>query len=54
MLEFASTASLVGSEEKLGMDPRIGQLVCYGLCRELFSSGAVALLNSVEDFVKGC
>jgi hypothetical protein len=34
-------ASLAGSEEKLGMDPWIGQPACCGLCREPFFSGAV-------------
>jgi hypothetical protein len=36
MLDFASTASLVGLGEKLSMDSRIGQSVCCRLCRELF------------------
>jgi hypothetical protein len=45
---------MVVSGEKLGMDLRIGQPVCYGLCREPFFSEAVALLNSVDDYVKGC
>jgi hypothetical protein len=34
-------ASLAGSGEKLGIDPRIGQSACCGLCREPFCSGAV-------------
>jgi hypothetical protein len=51
---FAPTASLVGSGEKLGTDPRIGQPACGGLCREPFFSGAVALLNSIDDYVKDC
>jgi hypothetical protein len=42
-----STASLVGSGEKLGTDPRIGQPACWGLCREPFFSGAVTPSNSV-------
>jgi hypothetical protein len=54
MLDFAPTASLVGLGEKLGMEPWIGQSTCYGLCREPFFSGAVTLLNSVDDFMKGC
>jgi hypothetical protein len=54
MLGFAPTALLVGSAEKLGMNLWIGQPVCYGLCQEPFFSGAVALLNSVDDFAKGC
>jgi hypothetical protein len=40
--------------EKLGTEPHIGQPVCCGLCQEPFFSGAVALLNSVDDYVKGC
>jgi hypothetical protein len=38
---LTSTASLVGSGEKLGTDPRVGQPACCGLCREPFlgSSG---------------
>jgi hypothetical protein len=51
---FAPTASLVGSGEKLGTDPQISQPTCCGLCREPSFSGAVALLNSVNDYVKGC
>jgi hypothetical protein len=53
MLGFTPTASLVDSGEKLGMDPRIGQLTCCGLCWKPFFSGAVALLNVVDDFTKG-
>jgi hypothetical protein len=53
MLGFAPTALLVGSGEKLGMDPWIGQPACCELCREPFFSGAVALLNFVDDYVKG-
>jgi hypothetical protein len=40
-------SSLVGSGEKLGTDPRIGQSACCGLCQEPFFSGAVTLTNSV-------
>jgi hypothetical protein len=54
MFGFAPTASLVGSGEKLDMDPQIGQLACCGLCWEPFFSEAVARLSSVDDFVKGC
>jgi hypothetical protein len=54
MLGFASTASLVGSGEKLDTDSRIGQLACCGLCQEFFFLGAMTLLNSVGDCVKGC
>jgi hypothetical protein len=53
-IDFAPTASMAGLGEKLGMDPWIGQPVCYGLCQELFLSGAVVLLNSVDAYVKGC
>jgi hypothetical protein len=51
---FAPTTSLVGSGEKLDMDPWISQPLCCELCRELFFSGAVTLLNSVDDYTKGC
>jgi hypothetical protein len=51
---FAPTASLVGSGEKLGMDPWISQLSSYRLCQEPFFSEAVALLNSVDYYVKSC
>jgi hypothetical protein len=44
-----STASLVGSGEKLGIDPRIGQSAYCGLCREPFFLGAVTLSNAVDD-----
>jgi hypothetical protein len=40
-------ASLVGSGEKLGTEPRICQPVCCGLCREPFFSGAMTLSNAV-------
>jgi hypothetical protein len=45
---------MVGLGEKLGTDPWIDQLSCCGLGRELFFSGAVALLNSIDDYTKGC
>jgi hypothetical protein len=51
---FASTASLVSSGEKLNTNPLIGQSTCCELCQEPFFSGAVALLNSVDDYTKGC
>jgi hypothetical protein len=38
----------------LGTDPQISQPMCYGLCRELFFSGAVALSIVVDDFMKVC
>jgi hypothetical protein len=39
--------------EKLGMDLWSGQLVCYGLGREPFFSGAVDPFNSVDNFMIG-
>jgi hypothetical protein len=50
---FAPTASMVGWREKLCMDLWIGQPSCYELGQEPFFWGAVALLNSVDDYVKG-
>jgi hypothetical protein len=50
---FTPTTSMVGSGEKLGTNPWIGQLACCRLCRESFFSGAVALPIAVDDFVKG-
>jgi hypothetical protein len=47
-------ASLVGSGEKLGTDPQIGQPVCCGLCREPFFSGAVGSIQICRRLVKGC
>jgi hypothetical protein len=44
-----STASLVGSEEKLGTGLRIGQSACCELCWKPFFSRAVTLSNSVND-----
>jgi hypothetical protein len=40
VLDFAPTTSMVGSGEKLGMNPRITQ-PGWGLCREPFFSEAV-------------
>jgi hypothetical protein len=51
---FTLTASMAVLGEKLGMNLRIGQPTCYGLCREPFFSGAVTLSIAVDDFVKGC
>jgi hypothetical protein len=51
---FGPTASLIGSGEKLGMDPRISLPVSCGLCQEPFFLVAVTLLNSVDDYAKGC
>jgi hypothetical protein len=53
-VSFSPTTSLVDSGEKLGTNPRIGQTSCCGLCRDPFFSGAVTLLNSVDDCVKDC
>jgi hypothetical protein len=44
-----STTSLVGLGDKLGTDLRIGQPVCCGLCRELFSQEQWDLSKSVDD-----
>jgi hypothetical protein len=46
---FAPTAPLVGSWEKLGTNPHISQPSCCGLCQEPFFSGAVVMLNFVDD-----
>jgi hypothetical protein len=54
ILGFALTALLIVLGEKLGTDPRIDQPACYGLYREPFFSGAVVMLNFVDDYVKGC
>jgi hypothetical protein len=54
MLAFAHIASFVGSREKLGTDSRIDQPTCCELCWEPLFTGAVTLLNSVSDYVKGC
>jgi hypothetical protein len=48
------TALLVVMGEKLGMDPRTSQPVCYGLDREPFFSGAVNLFKFVDDYAKCC
>jgi hypothetical protein len=53
MIGFTLTASMAILREKLGTDPRIGQPTCCELCREPFFSGAVVLLNSLDDYVKG-
>jgi hypothetical protein len=47
-------ASMAILGEKLGMDPWIDQPACCGLCQEPFFSGAVVLLDSVDDYAKGC
>jgi hypothetical protein len=53
-LDFSLTTSLVVMGEKLGMNPRISQPACCGLCREPFFSGSVDLFKFVDDCVKGC
>jgi hypothetical protein len=50
---FAPTSSMAVLGEKLGTDPRIGKPTCCEMYREPFFSGAVALLNSVDDYAKG-
>jgi hypothetical protein len=45
---------MVALEEKLGMDLRISHPSYCGLGRKPFFSGAVALSNVAEEFVKGC
>jgi hypothetical protein len=51
--DFTPTASMAGSREKLGTDPRIGQPSCCALCREPFFLGAVTLSIAVDDDAKG-
>jgi hypothetical protein len=48
------TASLVVVGEKLGTDPWISQPAYCGLCKEPFFLGAVDLLKSIDDCMKGC
>jgi hypothetical protein len=48
-----STTSMVVIGGKLGMDPQIGQPLCYGLGWEPFFSGVVDPFNPVDDFTKG-
>jgi hypothetical protein len=50
---LTTTASMAGSEEKLGTDPWISQPSCCGLCREPFFLRVVALSIAIDDFVKG-
>jgi hypothetical protein len=47
-------SSLAGSGEKLGTNPRIGQPVCCGLCREPFFSRAVGYVQIYRCLMKGC
>jgi hypothetical protein len=49
-----SPASLAIMGEKLGMDLRIGQPACCGLCQEPLFSGIVDLFKSVDNCMKGC
>jgi hypothetical protein len=51
---FTPTTSVVALGEKLGTDPWINRLLCWGLGREPFFSGAVALSNAVDVFADGC
>jgi hypothetical protein len=51
---FTPTTSMVGLGKKLDTYPRISQSACYGLGREPFFSGAVALSIATDDFVKSC
>jgi hypothetical protein len=46
-------ASLTVMWEKLGTDPRTGQLACCELGREPFFSGAIDLFKSIDDYTKG-
>jgi hypothetical protein len=51
---FFPTVSMVVLGEKLGTDLRISQSTWCGLCWEPFFSGVVALLHSVDDYMKDC
>jgi hypothetical protein len=51
---FTSTALMVGSGENLGTDPWISQPSCWGLGREPFFLGVVALSIVVDNFMKCC
>jgi hypothetical protein len=51
--DFTSTASMVGSGEKLGMDPQIGQPLGCGLCQGPFFLRAMTLSIAIDDCVKG-
>jgi hypothetical protein len=46
--------SLSALGEKLGMDPRISQPACCGLCWEPFFSGAVGSVQICRRLAKGC
>jgi hypothetical protein len=54
MSGFFPTVSMVVLGEKLGTDLRISQSTWCGLCWEPFFSGVVALLHSVDDYMKDC
>jgi hypothetical protein len=51
---FAPTTSMVALGEKVGIDLWTDQPSCCGLDRKPFLSGVVDLLNSVDDYAKGC
>jgi hypothetical protein len=48
------TTSLVGSGEKLGTDPWVGQPACCGLCQKPFFLGAVGSVQICQRIMKGC
>jgi hypothetical protein len=48
------TTSLVGSGEKLGMDPWVGHPACCGLYRYPFFSSAVGSVQICQCLAKGC
>jgi hypothetical protein len=51
---FTATAWMAVLGEKLGMDLCFNQPLCCELGQEPFFLGAVVLLNSVDDYAKGC
>jgi hypothetical protein len=53
-VSFTPSASMATLGEKLGIDPRIGQPLRCGSGCEPFFSGAVALPNTIDNYVKGC
>jgi hypothetical protein len=48
------TASMIGLGEKLGTNPRISHLACWGLCWEPLFSGAVESVQIYHRLMKGC
>jgi hypothetical protein len=54
MLSFAPTTSMAERGEKSDGDLWINQSMCWGSRREPSFSGAVTLLNSVDDYAKCC